>query len=649
MAGFVKSNDGFHVILNGRNILSNVCPVLTISGKKADVACEISDTEIILKDEEVLENGRIRIEEEDGTAFLYVSVKLRENTVGGLQELDAAGGFSLTFDSFGETEKMLAIVSKNAWWMGPEFPAQASELPEETFTVMVKDKETHKYYLPMPISNALCELKGADGKGMVCINSGNGQNEISGCFLAVSLDKNPYRAADKVFSTARKHGVIDVPLKSERHCSDMFNYFGWCSWDAFYHDVTEEGLLAKLSELKEKNIPVKWILIDDGWSQYADSRLISFKEDTEKFPNGLKSVVKTAKEQYGIEYVGVWHAFLGYWQGIQKNSEVYAEQKENLIETRKGIILPDCRDKEKAFSFWSAWHRYLKEQGIDFVKIDAQGSLLQHIKGEADIIKSMKNMHEAVDTSVELYFDGRLINCMGVTQQNIFSRPKSALTRNSDDFFPNKDDSFANHLKQNAYNSMMHDQIYCCDWDMWWSTHPTAIASGVLRAVSGGPVYVSDRVYETCSEMVLPLVEENGRILKCDRSARPTADMLYNDPEADGFVAKLFNTVGECGVLALFNISSGNVDAEATVRIQDIDGIDHEKEYVAYSFFGRKFYHLTPNDVLTIEVKAGETEVINFYPVENGSVLLGDVTKYISCASEQKTKTSINEIDFANF
>ena len=35
--------------------------------------------------------------------------------------------------------------------------------------------------------------------------------------------------------------------------------------------------------------------------------------------------------------------------------------------------------------------------------------------------------------------DGAIINCMGMAMENILSRPTSAISRNSDDFMPNKE------------------------------------------------------------------------------------------------------------------------------------------------------------------------------------------------------------------
>jgi len=38
------------------------------------------------------------------------------------------------------------------------------------------------------------------------------------------------------------HPLDDFRLLFVAQIPDMINWFGWCTWDAFYTDVTEEGL-----------------------------------------------------------------------------------------------------------------------------------------------------------------------------------------------------------------------------------------------------------------------------------------------------------------------------------------------------------------------------------------------------------------------
>ena len=41
--------------------------------------------------------------------------------------------------------------------------------------------------------------------------------------------------------------------------------FGWCTWDAFYFDVSAQGISQGLSSLVTGGAPPQWLVIDDGW------------------------------------------------------------------------------------------------------------------------------------------------------------------------------------------------------------------------------------------------------------------------------------------------------------------------------------------------------------------------------------------------
>ncbi|KAI5421361.1 putative galactinol--sucrose galactosyltransferase 2, variant 2, partial [Lathyrus oleraceus] len=94
------------------------------------------------------------------------------------------------------------------------------------------------------------------------------------------------------------------------------DWFGWCTWDAFYTDVTAEGIEEGLKSLSEGGASPRFLIIDDGWQQIeskpkdADSvvqegaqfatRLTGIKENT-KFQkngggNGLEHVVDQTKQ-----------------------------------------------------------------------------------------------------------------------------------------------------------------------------------------------------------------------------------------------------------------------------------------------------------------------------------------------------------------
>lgn len=102
-----------------------------------------------------------------------------------------------------------------------------------------------------------------------------------------------------------------------------------------------------------------------------------------------------------------------------------------------------------------------------------------------------------MEASADLNFAGNLINCMGMSPEDIWNRQSASLSRSSDDFAPRVPGSFAEHALQNAYNSVYQGCFYWCDWDMVWSCHEDVKQNMMIRVLSGGPIYLSDGVGNT--------------------------------------------------------------------------------------------------------------------------------------------------------
>lgn len=69
---------------------------------------------------------------------------------------------------------------------------------------------------------------------------------------------------------------------------------------------------------------------------------------------------------------------------------------------------------------------------------------------------------------------------------------------------------------------------------MFQSTHPCAEFHAASRAISGGPIYVSDSVGKHNFQLLKRLVLPDGSILRCQYYALPTRDCLFEDPLHDG-------------------------------------------------------------------------------------------------------------------
>ncbi len=527
---------------------------------------------------------------------------------------------------------LLANSMVSPWWQTPFFPKSFDQLPDLTQNVLMQTAEgLHLHLQPLVGERFRTDFYGT---GLSVSLGVGGLKEIEGPVLSLSAAADPYEAISQTYVHQRALGGICIARREERQYPPMLEYFGWCTWNACYHDVTSQKIYDKLDELRAKNIRPGWVLIDDGWSCYTEQqKLTSFKEDREKFPEGLKEAVRRIKEDYGVKYVGVWHAFTGYWQGIEPGSQLHAEQKDHLMETAAGWLIPNPHG-DHAFLFWDAWHSYLAEQGIDFVKVDNQASFSTKLDGEMPTAQGMRNIHEALERSVNKNFGGAVINCMGMNNENILNRPASAISRNSDDFFPERENGFQAHIYQNAYNAPAHGCLYHCDFDMWWSRHESAQQSSVLRAISGGPIYVSDEIGETDPTYIAPLIDEQGRIFRPDFPARPTYDCLYVDCAAAEKPLKLFNFSGDHMAVAAFGLSEKQ--AEGDLRLSHIPcaGI----RYLAVNYFTGEETVVDNETVLPISLGKGQVALWNFYAIKDGKASFGSSSRYMGCVKPERTK-----------
>ncbi len=537
---------------------------------------------------------------------------------------------------------MMNLHSTIPFWLTPSFVMDTNDyecfLETEVGSLSYKIKNDHIHILPLVNNDTRTHL---EPKGLVidtCVANISAIN--SDVFLISSAD-SPLNAINQNFVAGKALNAIKVDLLKDREYPEMLNGFGWCTWNAFYKDVTSDKIFQKLDELKEKGIKIKWLLIDDGWQLYDDKKLLSIKEDPEKFPEGFKAFTKKVKEEYGVKYIGVWHAFEGYWAGIHKNGELYKNNKDLFFETPTGYIIPG-ETEEKAFKFWDMQHGYLKENGIDFVKVDNQAAASAKYDNIFPGATAAITLHNAIEKSVFKHFGGAIINCMGAKMENILSRPHSAISRNSDDYYPNHKHGFIKHIVQNVYVAPVHNQIHHCDFDMFWSKHHTATVSAVLRAISGGPVYVSDEVGNTEVEQLKPLVTPSGDTWRFENAAMVTSDLFYTDCSKMEVPLKVWNKFGDNLVVGAFGITIDKI-VKGSFKLSDIPNVNGK--YLVHDFFGDKYFVLDNDSKIDLETPYNECSLYSLYKIyDDNTVKIGDKTYYAEAADPNPQAALLEDI-----
>lgn len=567
------------------------------------------------------------LEESEGCTLARLTVSLKNEAFRENDNLDAKDPVILCMETEEVPKRMTALYLHRDWWTRPAFVQRWEELPERTQCVYLEYEDGYGCLMLLAGERFKANAKGMEN-GKLCLNMTaykGGQSGFSEPVFVWAKKNTVYEAVHTCAEAAAKEtGAL---LKEEKTYPKMFDYLGWCSWDAFYTDISEEKVLAKGNELKEKQVPVHWMLLDDGWQSVREQRMYDLMPEKEKFPDGFADMVRRLKEDSSIEHVGVWHALGGYWGGIEPGSEAHREQKEHLYETSAGKLLP-YPEAERGYGFYRDWYGKLRQEGIDFVKVDGQSAVKNYYENDIAVCQAARETHKALEGAVGCCMGGQIINCMGMAMENILGRQGAALSRNSDDFVPDEPEKFGEHLIQNAYNAVYHNEFYFCDWDMFWTYHPDAKKHALLRAVSGGPVYFSDRIGETDAEALKPLVYSNGQILRMQRTAMPAQDSLFENPLQKGLI-KLTN-IGKYGggnqnggAIAIYNVC-GKAQ-ETRISVKDIHDLG-KGEYVIYDWMDRRVIE----DGERIVCADKECRLYLILPAGKEVMPIGLLDKYIS-------------------
>ncbi len=555
------------------------------------------------------------------------------------------------------------------FWCKPFFGRELKEVPAETQSVLFRKYDgTYEVLVAVAGDKYKCTFYG--NKWGLHARVYSWYDKLSECKTLAFVrgtGKDPYELMHRAFAFAVKMLGDKIKMREERPYPEIFQYLGWCTCDAFYVKVSEDKILAKCREFKQKDIPVRWAIIDDVYADIKEfdgkdwetrdemmklihtGRLWSFNASPVRFPNGLRHCIDEMKK-FDMK-VGVWYPATAYWKGVNPDGEVYRANPDDFIE-RNGYMFPNVK-KESMQRLHEGFQKHISEAGADFVKIDNQSCVEWWYKGVAPVGEIASNMHEVLEKSVYKYFDGNLINCMCMSNENMWNRPRTAIARCSNDFQPEDRPWFTNHITQCAYNCMTQGQLNWCDWDMWWTDDGQAVKNSVLRAVSGGPIYISDTADRSRRDVLMSLCLYDGKILRTDIPAVPTVDCIFTDPTLSDNPFKVWSKAGDTFYIAAFNLTSDNKQVSGNVSLSDMNILDadrSEKYFVIEQFTG-KTYVIGKNEKLDVHLLHNdEFRLYKFIPITDGFAFAGLDGKFISTLSAKKvTKFDVTLLEGGDF
>lgn len=444
--------------------------------------------------------------------------------------------------------------------------------------------------------------------------------------------------------------VSALQKRTDKGYFEAFNYLGWCSWEHYHFDIDETKMLNDLDGIEASGLPIRYVLIDDGHLANKNRQLTSFVPDKERFPNGWKNIISRKKEDK-IKWMGLWYNFCGYWMGISPENDFPEKIKETLY-SYNGSMLPG-KSKENIRTFYQYYIGTLKDYGFDFLKIDNQSFLLPLYMGNTEVIRQAKACNLALEEQTHSQQVG-LMNCMAQNILNIDHTQYSNLARVSIDYKKYDEDMAKSHLFQSYTNTLLQGQTVWPDHDMFHSSD-TICGSLMARskAISGGPVYLSDSPVDFVKENILPLIDEEGRIFRPEAPAIPTPESVITNPLKDGKAYRVFApTRNEAVSLICYNLNTlpSHHQVETTISPADYSlretmsgkAAPQAERILLYDWEKQTAEVLTADKQIALE---GFTDrLFHLCPIRNGWAVVGIQEKFLSPATVEVISSSSKQL-----
>ena len=358
-----------------------------------------------------------------------------------------------------------------------------------------------------------------------------------------------------------------------------------------------------------------------------------------------------ARKEDGIKWLGLFQALSGLPPGIHPENAL-AELNRHLMPVPSGAVQPR-NDPASATAFYDTMLQAVKRHGMAFIKMDFETPNLALYVGTPNPVEAAVNNQRAYQAAADKYLQGT-INCMAHYGPGVFNTAGSAMTRMAEDYHQG-DPRNAREILYTAYGNLpWAGQTVWGDHDMFHSSDTVSNKMmAVAKAVSGGTVYLSDRVDNFVKELISPLCYRNGRILRPLAPAAPLPESLFIDPAREPFrvVAPLANA---SAAVVVYNLTDpvkpieGFVRAgdytDASIMMQPYPGkwTKPREGLVVYDWRERKAQRL--NGAVQFAISGFEDRFFLLCPIEEGWAVVGRTDKYLSPAAVEVTRRTRGEL-----
>jgi len=477
--------------------------------------------------------------------------------------------------------------------------------------------------------------------------------------LAWGRSSNLYEASYLVWKKVLESDLaaVNTSWRTEKDYPEPFEYLGWCTWEEFKRDINDSLLVSSMQKIKKSQVPVRFALIDDGheWTAPDTEKLVSFMPDPRKFPGGW-SPVTNLKSNEDIRWMGLWHHQSGYFNGLAEENQ-FGGLNQQLANLASGLYLPKPR-KKSIDAFYRQLFGSSRKAGFDFNKVDFQSTNLMHYIGEANAVQA----HHWVGQSMEKHtseMELDLLNCIAQDMVSVFNTRYSSVTRCSQDYRKGNISNARIHIYQSYNNLLWMGHTVYGDHDMFHSSDTVCgQLMAVSKAMSAGPVYLSDHPDDFIPEHIVPLCYQDGKIIRPLAPALPLPGSVFSNPYKKEVPYQVIAPMPDgAATIVSYNLyeSEKPVTIDATVTKGDYQYASAllqpypgpwqvpEEGMVMYDWYEQK---IITDEEYKFELNGFSDKLVHLLPLQNGVAVIGRVDKYLSPATVDNVEIAENELSF---
>lgn len=472
--------------------------------------------------------------------------------------------------SIGEVE--FAVAYAGEWWPAggnrvyPHVSKGRVDVPEGTLFLLVRKEGQYLALLPLGDEDAYAWLGGGERPAIKLGTHGRSGLDGKRALFVWSRGEKAY----DVIATAWKMGLGSqakktAALREQKIYPEVFTYLGWCSWECYGRDIDEEKMLRAVHLIEESGLPIRSFLMDEG---HADNRTL--QPDRAKFPRGYRALT-AKKDRDRIRWFGLWWAFLGAAHGVAEPGEL-GSLRDAMMETSNGVLVPKP-DETSAGRFYEHIMRETSNGGFDFVKVDFMVDALPLYAGlrrdpptlgglPPDNRNAIRNPYAGAATLMSACEQSAarlqgIINCNWHSAVCLFHSGRSVVGRCSEDYQSNQ----LNRAKAHIYHAFSAipwlGQQAWGDHDMFHSTdRVAALPMAISKALSGGPIYLSDEPGAFAKALIKPLCFSDGRLLRPLAPGAPVEEDLSYVPDEGRLLRVIAPLPNGCAALGIFHLES---------------------------------------------------------------------------------------------